>query len=87
MSHAGLVVTKTLLFSGEGPGGEPWFRAYDKKTGEVVAEIELPARSNHPPMTYMHNGKQYFVVPVASAGHPAELVALALPDEEEGEEE
>jgi len=33
-------------------------------------------------MTYMHNGKQYIVMPVAAAGHPAELVALALPDKE-----
>ena len=85
MAHAGLVITKTLLFSGEGRGGDPWFRAYDKKTGEVVAEIELPAQTNHPPMTYMHNGKQYIVMPVAAPGHPAELVALALPDEDEEE--
>ena len=85
MAHAGLVITKTLLFSGEGRGGDPWFRAYDKKTGEVVAEIELPAQTNHPPMTYMHNGKQYIVMPVAATGHPAELVALALPDENEEE--
>ena len=85
MAHAGLVITKTLLFSGEGRGGDPWFRAYDKKTGEVVAEIELPAQTNHPPMTYMHNGKQYIVMPVAATGHPAELVALALPDEDEEE--
>ena len=69
-------------------------KAYDEEIipkidlhGLYVAEIELPARSNHPPMTYMHNGKQYFVVPVASAGHPAELVALALPDEDEDEED
>jgi quinoprotein glucose dehydrogenase len=81
-AHAGLLVTKTLLFSGEGRGGDPWFRAYDKKTGKVVAEIELPAQTNHPPMTYMHNGKQYIVMPVAAPGHPAELVALALPDKE-----
>ena len=50
-----------------------------------MAEIELPAQTNHPPMTYMHNGKQYIVMPVAAPGHPAELVALALPDEDEEE--
>ena len=38
-------------------------------------------------MTYMHNGKQYIVLPIATADHPAELVALALPDEEEPTEE
>jgi hypothetical protein len=32
-------------------------------------------------MTYMHKGRQYIVLSVASVGHPAELVALALPQE------
>ncbi|OLC80077.1 MAG: hypothetical protein AUH72_12855 [Acidobacteria bacterium 13_1_40CM_4_65_8] len=31
-------------------------------------------------MTYMHKGKQYIVVPVGATDHPAEFVALALPD-------
>ena len=86
-AHAGIFVTKTLVFAGEGRGGDPWLNVYDKKTGEVVAKIELPAPTNHPPMTYMHNGKQYIVLPVATADHPAELVALALPDEEEPTDE
>jgi hypothetical protein len=30
-------------------------------------------------MTYMLGGRQYIVLSVASAGHPAEMVALALP--------
>jgi hypothetical protein len=30
-------------------------------------------------MTYMHDGKQYVVVAIGSTDHPAELVALALP--------
>jgi hypothetical protein len=28
----------------------------------------------------MHRGKQYIVVPVGAKDHPAEFVALALPD-------
>ena len=32
-------------------------------------------------MTYMHQGRQYIVLSVAGPGHPAELVALALPQE------
>ena len=44
--------------------GEPWFRAYDKATGEVLAEIELPAGTTGAPITYMHDGKQYIVVAV-----------------------
>jgi hypothetical protein len=30
-------------------------------------------------MTYMHNGKQYIVVPIGGAQHPGSLAALALP--------
>ena len=32
-------------------------------------------------MTYMSAGRQFIVVPVGGKEHPAELVALALPDE------
>jgi glucose dehydrogenase/cytochrome c553 len=79
------LVTKTLLFLGEGgalngdPGG-PMFRAYDKKSGAVIAEVQLPSKTTGAPMTYMHKGKQYIVVPVSTREHPAELVALALAD-------
>ena len=78
------LVTATLLFLAEaghlsGDPGGPMFRAYDKRTGEVVAEIELPAKASGAPMTYFHEGYQYIVIAVATAEHPAELVALALP--------
>jgi glucose dehydrogenase len=63
-----------------GPGyGEPYFRAYDKVTGTVVAEIELPAGATGAPMTYLHGGKQYIVVAVGGLDAPPELIALALP--------
>jgi len=80
-SRAGLVATRTLLFGGEGWGGQPVFRAYDKATGAIVAEIDLPAVQTGLPMTYMHDGRQFIVMTVGSRDHPAELVALALPDE------
>ena len=32
-------------------------------------------------MTYMHKGRQYIILSVAGPGHPAEMVALALPAE------
>ncbi|HDZ10152.1 PQQ-binding-like beta-propeller repeat protein [Pseudohongiella sp.] len=78
------LVTSTLLFLAEaghlsGDPGGPMFRAYDKVTGAVVAEIELPAKASGAPMTYFHQGYQYIVIAVATADHPAELVALALP--------
>jgi quinoprotein glucose dehydrogenase len=54
------------------------FRAYDKATGGVVWETELPSGTTGGPMTYMHKGKQYIVVPIGAKDHPAEFVALGL---------
>jgi quinoprotein glucose dehydrogenase len=79
-SHANLLVTKSLLFYGEGRQGEPWFHALDKKTGREIAKIPLPAQTNTAPMTYMHEGKQYIVMAIAGDEFQAELVALRLPD-------
>ena len=55
------------------------FRAYDKATGAVVWETELPAGTTGGPMTYMHAGKQYIVVAVGARDEIPEWVALALP--------
>jgi quinoprotein glucose dehydrogenase len=77
-SKALLLVTKTLLFAGEGYGGAPILRAYDKASGKVVAELALPGTPSGKPMSYMQNGKQYVVLAVGKQ-NPAELVALALP--------
>jgi glucose dehydrogenase len=74
-----LLVTKTLLFAGEGWNGDPILRAHDKATGEILAEIELPGQVGGKPMTYMLNGRQFIVVSIGRPG-PAELVALALPE-------
>lgn len=79
-TRSGLLLTKSLLFAGEGTGGGPTFRAHDKQTGEILAEIELPATQTGQPMTYMHNGKQYIVMAVSGNNRPAEIIALALPD-------
>ena len=84
--EGGIVVTKTLAFAGQGcglfrggGGGGTTFSAYDKMTGAVVHELQLPANTCGNPMTYMANGKQYIVVAVGAQNFPAELVALALP--------
>jgi quinoprotein glucose dehydrogenase len=55
------------------------FRAFDKATGQVVWETELPGGTTGAPMTYTANGKQYIVVAVGWENNPSELVALALP--------
>ena len=79
-TRAGILLTETLLFAGEGRGGDPMFRAHDKQTGEILAEIELPATQTGQPMTYMHEGRQYILMTVSDSDHTAELVALALPE-------
>jgi quinoprotein glucose dehydrogenase len=81
VSRAGLLVTKTLLFAGEGWGGLPMFRAYDKLTGQILWETQIPAGTQAGlPMTYMYNGKQYIVFSAGENGRtPAQLVAYALP--------
>jgi quinoprotein glucose dehydrogenase len=72
----GLLVTSTLLFGGEG-GTTPVLRAWDKKTGAVVAEIALPGPTTGFPVTYTKGGRQYIAV-AARVGDAVEIVALAL---------
>lgn len=83
--RVGMLVTKTLLFAGEGSGlyasdggGGKIFRAFDKATGAIVAELELPANQTGIPMTYSINGKQYIVLAVGAPGHPGELICIGL---------
>jgi quinoprotein glucose dehydrogenase len=79
----GPLVTKTLLFIGQGSGGRGgaaggatnFLRAYDKANGKVLAEVNLAANPHGTPMTYMAGGKQYIVV----ATYDNRLVALTLP--------
>jgi quinoprotein glucose dehydrogenase len=76
-ARANLLVTRTLLFAGEGV--DPIFRAYDKQTGATVAEIEIPSPTSGNPMTYMYEGRQYIAVATSARGEPSEIVALRLP--------
>jgi len=82
-SQAGLLVTKTLLFAGEGAGGLAFFHAYDKATGAEIWQTPIPGPQTSLPMTYMHQGRQYVVVGVRGpTGTCAQLMAFALPREE-----
>jgi hypothetical protein len=77
-SNASFVVTKTLLLGGEGAGGRAILHAYDKKTGENIAEIAMPGSQTGVPMSYTYQNRQFVVVSVA--GRPAgQLVAFSLP--------
>jgi quinoprotein glucose dehydrogenase len=67
------------LFSVPHNDGGRKLRAHDKRTGEIVSEIELPLGQTEGPMTYLVHGKQYLVVAIGEQNGPAELVALTLP--------
>ena len=74
----GLLVTSTLLFGGGEGGAVPVLRAWDKKTGAVVAEIQIPGPTTGFPVTYTKAGRQYIAVAVRVAD-AVEIVTLALP--------
>jgi quinoprotein glucose dehydrogenase len=85
------LVTKTLLFVGDasnalfgraGIGGPAKFRAYDKTTGAVIWQMDLPVGTTGGPMTYMANGQQLIVLPIGGKGYGAGWLALALTGEE-----
>ena len=59
---------------------------YDKKTGEYLGSIPLPATPYGNPVTYLHEGKQWIVVAVGGGrfgsgggGVNPELIGLSLP--------
>ncbi len=79
----GPLLTKTLLFVGQGASGRGGrggdganvLRAIEKTSGKVLTEIALPAQPMGTPMTYLAGGKQFIVI----ATNDGRLVALALP--------
>jgi quinoprotein glucose dehydrogenase len=87
-SQAGLLVTKTLLFAGEGPGGQAVFHAYDKATGADIWQTPIPGPQTSLPMTYMHQGRQFVVFAVRGSAQPgaqtgAQLIAFAMPQQQQ----
>ena len=82
-NYGGPVVTAGgLLFIGATADGK--IRAFDKETGEMLWEHDLPRDGNATPSTYMVDGKQYAVISAGGAktNRPkgGSLVAFALPD-------
>ena len=81
-SHAGLLVTKTLLFAGEGWGGQPVFRAYDKATGtDRLGDADSRRHAGRPAHDVHSQGRQYiaFMAGDAATSTPAQLVSFAIP--------
>jgi quinoprotein glucose dehydrogenase len=85
----GLVVTKSLVVLGDPsvtttpdhPRGA-MLRAYDKTNGKEVGAVWMPAPQSGSPMTYMANGRQYFIVAVSGGNYSGEYIAYALPQSE-----
>ena len=68
----------------EGRGGRSLWYAADKETGERVGSVEIPAPTSTAPMTYIHEGVQYILLPIAGTGpdgerFPGSIAALRLP--------
>ncbi len=84
-NYGGAVVTAGgLLFIAATPDAK--IRAFDKATGEVVWQADLPAAGFATPSTYSVNGRQFIVVAAGGGklGAPSgsKYVAFALPDAE-----
>ena len=83
----GLVITKTLVILGdpqvtttpEHPRGA-MLRAYDKRTGEQVGAVYMPAQQSGSPMTYLARGRQFIVVAVSGGNYSGEYIAFASPE-------
>jgi quinoprotein glucose dehydrogenase len=82
----GTLVTKTLVIAGDGQVTAPpgrargaMLRAYDKRTGEEVGAVWMPAEQSGSPMTYLLDGTQYLVVAISGRGYSGEYVAFRLP--------
>jgi len=57
---------------------DPHLWVYDKTSGEMLAEIALPANAVGAPITYMTGGKQYIVFSVGGGPLVEELIAVSL---------
>jgi len=77
--RTGPLLTRSLLHIGQLDGARPVFRSFDKQSGDIVAELDLPLPPGGTPMSYMIEGRQYIVV-ATGAGPTTRLLALALPD-------
>jgi len=82
-NYGGPIVTAGgLVFIGATADAK--FRAFDKTTGEILWEGDLPMDGNATPSTYVANGKQYVVISTGGAKmkplHLGTLIAFTLPD-------
>ena len=86
VAEGGILVTKTLLVSYLAQKDEidpaahgSILVALDKQTGELIGELMVEQRLHGPPMSFMHEGKQYIAVAGGGRDNDDELIAFALP--------
>ena len=70
-----VVTANMLIYSDAASDGTPMLWAIDKRSGEIVGEIEAPARNGYGMSSWVHEGKQYIMLQTSST-----LTAMALPD-------
>ena len=81
-SRAGPLLTPDLLIYALTAGGAndgPRLVAFDKATGEELAQVDLPGGAIGTPMTYLLDGRQHIALTVGGGRIP-ELIALAVPE-------
>jgi glucose dehydrogenase len=73
--HPALAATSTMLLAtGQTADNRAHLFAIDKKTGKRVGAVPIPRAGGYGLMTYLHQGKQYIVIPT-NGGY----TAMALP--------
>jgi quinoprotein glucose dehydrogenase len=86
-AEGGLLITQTLLISYLAQKDEidpdahgSILVAHDKMTGALIAEVMVEQRLHGPPMSYMHEGRQYIAVAGGGRDKDDELLVFALPE-------
>ena len=88
LAESGNLVTKDLLIThiadvdelGDRQAHGSFLLAFDKATGELLHQIKVERTLHGPPVTYMHEGKQYILIEGGGVSEPSELMAFALPN-------
>jgi glucose dehydrogenase len=68
------ITSEMLIYSDVRTDGTPVLYSIDKASGDVMAEVEVPARSRYGMSTWVHEGHQYIILQTGS-----KLTAMALP--------
>lgn len=83
-NYGGAIVTQNGLLIIAATTYDKKIRAFDKLTGALLWEADLPASGNATPSTYMVDGKQYIVIAAGGGKNGAPsggtYVAFALPE-------